>query len=97
MITEVVFHPSAFRNWVRLDPRIQSKFAAKLKERMLAPENPKDRLSGQLALCFKIRLLHEGYRLVYQPFSERGFLLVRSVGRRDESVYSEALKSLSDP
>lgn len=95
MITEIDFHPSAFRNWVRLDPRIQSKFAAKLKERMLAPENPKDRLSGQLALCFKIRLLHEGYRLVYQPFHQNGVLLVRSVGRRDESVYLDALDSLT--
>jgi mRNA interferase RelE/StbE len=95
LITEVVFHPSAFRNWVRLDPRIQSKFAAKLKERVLAPENPKDRLSGQLALCFKIRLLHEGYRLVYQPFQQNGVLPVRSVGRRDESVYQDALDSLT--
>jgi mRNA interferase RelE/StbE len=96
LITEVVFHPSAFRNWVRLDPRIQSKFAAKLKERMLAPENPKDRLSGPLSLCFKIRLMQESYRLVYQPFEQSGVLLVRSVGQRDESVYQDALKSLSN-
>ena len=97
MITEIVFHPSAFRNWEKLDPITQSKFAAKLRQRMLEPENPKDRLSGRLSTGFKIRLFKEGYRLVYQPFSERGFLLVRSIGRRDESVYSEALKSFSDP
>lgn len=96
MITEIIFYPSAFRDWSKLDPIIQSEFAGKLGERVLDPENPKDRLSGRLSTCFKIRLFKEGYRLVYQPFDERGFLLVRSVGRRDESVYSEALKSLSD-
>lgn len=96
MITEIVFYPSAFGDWSKLDPTIQSKFAGKLRQRMLEPENLKDRLSGRLSTCFKIRLFKEGYRLVYQPFLEQGFLLVRSVGRRDESVYSEALKSLSD-
>uniref|UniRef100_UPI0040486B91 type II toxin-antitoxin system RelE family toxin n=1 Tax=Aquiluna sp. TaxID=2053504 RepID=UPI0040486B91 len=96
MISEVIFHPSAFKSWEKLDPRIQSKFAAKLKERVLEPENNKDRLSGRLNRCFKIRLIKEGYRLVYQPFEERGVLLVRSVGRRDSAVYSDALDSLND-
>jgi mRNA interferase RelE/StbE len=96
LITELVFHPSAFKSWMKLDLAIRSKFASKLKERMGMPENPKDRLSGPLSLCFKVRLMKEGSRLVYQPYPEAGFLYVRSVGRRDESVYSEALRSLSD-
>lgn len=78
MITEIVFYPSALNNWEKLDPTIQSKFAGKLRQRMLEPENPKDRLSGRLSTCFKIRLFKQGYRLVYQPFLEQGFLLVRA-------------------
>ena len=96
MITDVVFHPSAFRSWVKLDPAIQAKFAIKLKERMEAPENPKDRLAGPLSKCFKTRLIAEGYRLVYEPHYQNGALFVRSVGRRDQSVYINAVSSLAD-
>lgn len=96
MIHRLKFHPPALKAWQKLDPRIQRKFVAKLKQRMIAPEVPKDRLSDGLRRCFKIRLLSDGYRLVYEPIYGEGVLFVRSLGRRDESVYADALKSLAD-
>lgn len=95
MISRIKFHPHALREWKKLDPQIRRKFVAKLNERMLTPEVPKDRLGDKLSNCFKIRLLSEGYRLVYEPIYQEGVLFIRSVGRRDGSVYQDALGSLT--
>jgi mRNA interferase RelE/StbE len=62
---------------------------------MKNPQVPKDRLSGDLSDCYKVKLLSDGYRLVYEPKFEDGVLFIRSVGRRDEDVYQNAAKSLS--
>lgn len=94
MISRIKFHPPALRERKKLDPQIRRKFVAKLNERMLTPEVPKDRLSDKLSNCFKLRLLSEGYRLVYEPIFEEGVLFIRSVGRRDGSVYQDAMGSL---
>lgn len=62
----------------------------------MAPEVPKDRLRDELSSCFKIRLISDGYRLVYEPKYEDNALYIRGVGRRDEAVYSQAVKSFID-
>ena len=97
MISGLKFHPPALRSWKRLEPSIRARFLSKLQERMKNPHVPKDRLSGDLSNCYKIRLLSEGYRLVYEPKFQDGVLFIRSVGRRDKDVYKEAAESISSP
>ena len=95
MISGLKFHPPALRDWKRLDPGIRARFLLKLQERMENPQIPKDRLSGDLSNCYKVKLVRDGYRLVYEPKFEDGVLFIRSVGRRDDDVYKKATISLS--
>jgi mRNA interferase RelE/StbE len=82
---ELEFHPSAWREWQRLDPALRAQFKSKLAERLQAPAVPAARISGAADL-YKIKLRTAGYRLVYQVVQAKITVLVLSVGRRERNA-----------
>ncbi len=62
----------------------------KLRERLQNPHIPKDKLSG-IENCYKIKLRHIGYRLVYQVIDNELIVKIIAVGKRDKmGVYIDA-------
>ena len=54
-------------------------------------------LRGDLAGCYKIKLLKAGVRLVYQVKDDQVVILLITVGKRSDSiVYDEAKKRIKD-
>jgi mRNA interferase RelE/StbE len=49
-------------------------------------------LDGDLANCYKIKLLNKGYRLVYTVIDEEVVVLVLSVDKREDALAYEAAK-----
>ena len=95
MTYKLTFLPQALKEWKKLNPAIQQQFKEKLRERLEHPEVPKDKLHGDLIGCYKIKLRHVGYRLVYQVNNHEVSVLVIAVGRRDDlQVYKSAEKRL---
>lgn len=96
MTYKLAFVPSAQKEWQKLDNNIKQQFKHKLKERLAQPRVPSAALSG-MPDCYKIKLRHLGYRLVYQVQNDVVTLLVVAVGKRDKSaVYRHALSRLND-
>lgn len=94
MTYKLAFVPSAQKEWQKLDNSIKQQFKQKLMERLEQPRVPSASLSG-LPDCYKIKLRHLGYRLVYQVQDDVVTLLVVAVGKRDKSmVYRHALLRL---
>lgn len=59
------FKPSALKEWRKIAPVLKAQFKKKLEQRLQAPHNQADALSG-MANCYKIKLRTAGYRLVYE-------------------------------
>ena len=79
---------------VRLNKKniMVSKKLAKVIEQ---PHIPKNMLRGDLAGCYKIKLLKAGVRLVYQVKDDQVVILLITVGKRADSiVYDEAKKRI---
>ena len=92
MSYELYFLPSARKEWDKLGKVIQGRFKEKLTERLKTPIVPKDKLRGELADFYKIKLRDLGYRLVYEVITESKKLVVITVGKRDKSaVYERAI------
>lgn len=86
----LLFKPSAAKEWDKLDPDTRRQFAKKLKERLDNPKVPASRLRD-MPDCYKIKLRSRGYRLVYQVKDETITVLVLSVGKREGGeVYDAA-------
>ena len=61
------------------------------------PHILKNMLRGDLAGCYKIKLLKAGVRLVYQVKDDQVVILLITVGKRSDSiVYDEAKKRIKD-
>jgi mRNA interferase RelE/StbE len=85
---------SAQKEWTKLSPQIQQRFAKKLIERLANPRIPAMALRG-LENCYKIKLLSDGYRLVYQVLDDRLVVSVVATGKRDKlAVYREAAQRI---
>lgn len=80
------FHTEAKKEWNRLDGSIQQPLKKLLKKRLDEPFVSGAELTGNLKGCFRIKLLKQGYRLVYTVDLKNGSLIVLSVGRRDKSL-----------
>ena len=81
---------SAQKEWKKLSPEIKEQFKTKLKQRLLTPIIPKDKLSG-MKNCYKIKLKSVGYRLVYKVIESRLVIQIIAVGRRDKNyIYKMA-------
>lgn len=87
------FVPDAWREWQALDGSIKQALKPLLAKRLQNPHVPSSLLHRELAGCYKIKLLKQGYRLVYMVEDDVLVVLVLSVGKRAESAaYSAAAK-----
>lgn len=87
------FVPDAWREWQALDGSIKQALKPLLAKRLQNPHVPGAQLHRELAGCYKIKLLKQGYRLVYVVEDDELIVLVLSVGKReDNAAYRAAAK-----
>lgn len=87
------FDERALREWDALDGSVRKKFEKKLEKLIWNPHSRGNELHRDLAGFYKIKLLKDGYRLVYQVIDERIVIYVIAVGRRaDNEIYELATK-----
>ena len=89
------FLPEALDEWNALDGSVKSVLRKLLKTRLEQPHVPGAELHGALRDCYKIKLLKQGYRLVYQVEDDVLVVLVLAVAKReDQAVYRSAIERL---
>ncbi len=89
------FVPDALREWQSLDGSIKQLLKPLLAKRLQNPHVPGSVLHRELAGCYKIKLLKQGYRLVYLVEEDVMVVLVLSVGKREDSeAYMTAAKRI---
>ena len=89
------FLPEALDEWNALDGSVKSVLRKLLKKRLEQPHVPGAELHGALRDCYKIKLLKQGYRLVYQVEDDVLVVLVLAVAKReDQAVYRSAIERL---
>lgn len=89
------FVQDAWREWQALDGSIKQALKPLLAKRLQNPHVPGALLHRELAGCYKIKLLKQGYRLVYMVEDNELVVLVLSVGRREDSAaYRVAAKRI---
>ncbi len=89
------FVPDAWREWQALDGSIKQALKPLLAKRLQNPHVPGSLLHRELAGCYKIKLLKQGYRLVYMVEDDVLVVLVLSVGKReDNAAYRTATKRI---
>ena len=76
----------------KLDHTVKQQLRKKLEKVVENPHIPKNRLSGALHNCYKIKLKKAGVRLVYQVNDDEIYILLLTVGKRaDNEVYDTAI------
>lgn len=89
------FLPPALDEWQALDGSVKEVLRKLLKKRLEQPRVPGAELHGSLRDCYKIKLLKQGYRLVYQIEEDTLVVLVLAIARREDSlVYRLAVERL---
>ena len=89
------FVPDAWREWQALDGSIKQALKPLLAKRLQNPHVPGALLHRELAGCYKIKLLKQGYRLVYVVEDGELVVLVLSVGKREDNLaYLAATKRI---
>ncbi len=87
--------PDAWREWQALDGSIKQVLKPLLAKRLQNPHVPGALLHRELVGCYKIKLLKQGYRLVYVVEDGELFVLVLSVGKRENNAaYLAATKRI---
>jgi len=87
------FVPDAWDEWQALEGSIKQVLKPLLAKRLQTPHLPSAQLHRELAGCYKIKLLKQGYRLVYIVEDDELVVLVLSVGKRkDSAAYRTAAK-----
>lgn len=91
------FLPEALLEWGKLDGSVKTTFKNLLRKRLDAPHVPGSALRGDLQHCYKIKLLKQGYRLVYAVEDDVLVVLVLAVDKREDmAAYRAAVQRLSD-
>ncbi|BAO81527.1 cytotoxic translational repressor of toxin-antitoxin stability system [Serpentinimonas raichei] len=89
------FLPAALEEWNALDGSVKTVLKKLLAKRLEQPHVPGAELHRDLRNCYKIKLLKQGYRLVYRVEDEVLVLLVLAVAKRaDGSAYRAAIERL---
>lgn len=97
MTYKLLRHKDFTAEWEKLPSGIRDQLKKKLSKIIQQPHVPKNILRGDLAGCYKIKLLKAGVRLVYQVRDDQVVILLITVGKRaDNIVYNEAKKRISD-
>jgi len=87
------FVPDALAEWNALDGSLKEPLRKLLKKRLENPRVPGAELKGELRDCYKIKLLKQGYRLIYAVEDDVMVVLVLAIDRRDKSAaYHAAIK-----
>ena len=89
------FVPDALEEWNALDGSVKEPLRKLLKKRLDEPRVPGAELRGPLNNCYKIKLLKQGYRLVYEVVEDEVVILVLAIDKRENAVvYSSAVERL---
>ena len=89
------FLPEALAEYQGLDGSVRATLKKLLAKRLDSPHVPGGELHGGLINCYKIKLLKQGVRLVYQVEDDALVVLVLAVDRReDNAVYKSAMARL---
>ncbi len=89
------FLPEALDEWNALDGSVKAVLRKLLKKRLEQPHVPGAVLHGELRDCYKIKLLKQGYRLVYQVEDDVLVVLVLAVAKREDlAAYRSAIERL---
>ena len=90
-----MFVPEALAEYRALDGAVSTNLKKLLAKRLDKPHGPGGELHGDLANCYKIKLLKQGVRLVYQVEDDRLIVLVLPVDKReDNAAYKSAMARL---
>lgn len=90
-----MFLPEALREFREFDGSVRTVLKKLLAKRLDKPHVPGGELHGDLANCYKIKLLKQGVRLVYQVEDGRLIVLVLAVDKREDSAaYKSAMSRL---
>lgn len=89
------FLPEALGEWNALDGSVKEVLRKLLKKRLVQPHVPGAQLHGSLRDCYKIKLLKQGYRLIYQVQDDVLIVLVLAVDKREDlAAYRSAIERL---
>ena len=89
------FLPEALEEWNALDGSVKTVLRKLLKKRLVQPHVPGAELHGDLRNCYKIKLLKQGYRLVYQVEDGILVVLVLAIDKREDlAAYRSAIERL---
>lgn len=89
------FVPAALDEWNALDGSVKAVFKKLLKKRLERPRVPGAQLHGDLRDCYKIKLLKQGYRLVYRVEDDALIVLVLAIAKRESmAAYRAAIERL---
>ena len=89
------FLPEALAEWNALDGSVKAILKKLLLKRLEQPRTPGAELHGDLRDCYKIKLLRQGFRLVYQVEDDVLLVLVLAVAKREDmAVYRAAVNRL---
>nr|WP_298890078.1 type II toxin-antitoxin system RelE/ParE family toxin [uncultured Acinetobacter sp.] len=95
MTYKLLRHKDFAKEWDNLPVAIRDQLKKKLAKVIEQPHIPKNLLRGDLASCYKIKLLKAGVRLVYQVIDDEVVILLITVGKRaDSAAYDEAKKRI---
>lgn len=95
MTYKLLRHKDFTAEWEKLPVSVQDQLKKKLAKVVEQPHIPKNILRGDLAGCYKIKLLKAGVRLIYQVKDDYVAILLITVGKRaDRAVYDEAEKRI---
>lgn len=88
------FIPSALKEFKKLDNSVKNVFKNKLQERLENPHVPSAKLRG-FKNVYKIKIKSPGYRLVYEVFDKEIYVLVLTVGKRENNeIYQQLIKRI---
>src|SRR5690606_30400285 len=93
MTYKLLRHKHFTEEWEKLPVSIRDQFKKKLAKVIEQPHIPKNMLKGDLAGCYKIKLLKAGLRLVYQVKDDQVVILLITVGKRADSIVMMKRKS----
>lgn len=93
----LMFLPEALDEFRALDGSVRANVKKLLEKRLNEPHVPGSELHGDLANCYKIKLLRQGIRLVYRVENEKLIILVLAVDKREDNLaYTSAVGRLMD-
>lgn len=93
----LMFLPEALAEYRAWDGSVRATVKKLLDKRLNEPHVPGGALHGDLSNCYKIKLLKQGIRLVYQVEDGQLVVLVLAVDKREDSLaYKSAMARLGE-